>query len=389
MAALTPAASVRPAQADSAKEGRPRTMLIRIREFNNGPRGRWLREQLAGVLVTLIIVAVLTASLATAFLGLPIEHITIVYLIPVVVAALRWGAIPALFAGISGVAAAAFFFYAPYYDFRVHNPAQVADIVLFITVAAITGRMAVAVREAKIRAQAESLRDALIGSVSHELHTPLASIMGSASVLAQSPLIGRDAQLSSLVGVVREEAERLNGDIQNLLDATRISSDGIRPHWEWVDPQDIVNGALVRKRRLLGDREIALAIADDLPLVYVDPSMIESALAQLIENAAKYSPPRAPITIGAAQEGDTIRIEVVNEGERLASGEIEKIFERFYRSPRHAGAIPGSGLGLWIARALIEACGGRIQAVSSSHDTTFRIDLPVRTQPPSDEQADE
>ena len=243
--------------------------------------------------------------------------------------------------------------------------------------------------EAKIRAQAESLRDALIGSVSHELRTPLASIMGSASILAQAPAIDRDAHLSSLVRVVREEAERLNGDIQNLLDATRISSDGIRPHWGWVDPEDIVNGALVRKRRLLGDREIALAIADDLPLVYVDASMIESALAQLIENAAKYSAPHTSIAISAAQEDGTIEIKVVNEGEALASGEIERIFERFYRGPRYAGAIPGSGLGLWIARALIEACGGHVQAVSASHGTTFRIDLPVRAQPPSDEYPDE
>jgi two-component system sensor histidine kinase KdpD len=364
-------------------------MLIRIREFRNGPRGRWLQEQLVGIVVALLIVALLTFWIAAAFLWLPIEHVTIVYLIPVIVAALRWGSIPALFAGLSGIAVAAFFFYAPYYDFRVHSPAQIVDIVLFIAVATITGRIAVAVREAKIRAQAETLRDALIGSVSHELRTPLASIVGSASILAQSPVVDRDAHLSSLVRVVRDEAERLNGDIQNLLDATRISSDGIRPHWGWVDPEDIVNGALVRKRRLLGDRQIALAIADDLPLVYVDPSMIESALGQLIENAVKYSTPDAAITISAALEGGAIQIKVANEGETLASGEIEKMFERFYRSPRYAGVIPGSGLGLWIARALIEACGGRVQAISSSHGTTFRIDLPVRAQPPSDEHADE
>lgn len=364
-------------------------MLIPIREFRNGPRGRWLQEKLAGVIVALLIVAILTASLAAAFLWFPIEHVSIVYLIPVIVAALRWGAIPAVFAAISGIAAAAFFFYAPYYDFRVHSPAQIVDIVLFVSVAAITGRMAVAVREAKIRAQAESLRDALIGSVSHELRTPLASIVGSASILAQSPTIDRDAHLSSLVRVVREEAERLNGDIQNLLDATRISSDGIRPHWGWVDPEDIVNGALVRKRRWLSNRQIALAIADDLPLAYVDPSMIESALAQLIENAAKYSAPRSPIAIVAAQEGGTIHIKVANEGEAIASDEIEKIFERFYRGPRHAGTVSGSGLGLWIARALIEACGGRVQAVSSSNGATFRIDLPLRSQPPTDEHADE
>ena len=133
-------------------------MLIRFREFRNGPRGRWLLEQLFGVLVALLIVAGLTAFLAAAFLWLPIEHVTIVYLIPVIVAALRWGAIPALCAGISGIAAAAFFFYAPYYDFRVHSPAQIVDIVLFATVATITGRVAVAVRQAKIRARGKLAR---------------------------------------------------------------------------------------------------------------------------------------------------------------------------------------------------------------------------------------
>ena len=154
----------------------------------------WLREQLAGVLLALLIVAVVTLSLMAASHELPIEHVTIVYLIPVIVAALRWGAIPALFAGISGIAAPAFFFYAPLYDFRVHSPARSPTSCMFITVATITGRMAVAVRHAKMRAQAENLRDALIGSVSHELRTPLSGIIGSTSVLAQSPAIERRTQ---------------------------------------------------------------------------------------------------------------------------------------------------------------------------------------------------
>lgn len=366
-------------------------MLIRIREFRNGPRGRWLLEQFAGVLISLLVVAVLSASLAAALVWVSIEHVTIVYLIPVIVAALRWGTIPALFAGISGVAAAAFFFYAPYYDFRVHSPAQMADIVLFIIVATITGRIAVAVRQAKIRAQAESLRDALIGSVSHELRTPLASIVGSASILAQSSVIDRDPHLSSLVSVVRNEADRLNGDIQNLLDATRISSEGIRPHWGWVDPEDLVNGALARKRRLLADRPVTVSVADDLPLIYIDATLVGSALAQIIENAVKYSAVGTDILIKAEQIGNAVQIEVTDSGDGLAHGEAEKIFERFYRSPAHAGTVSGSGLGLWIARSLIEACGGSVRVLDSSRGsgTTFRILIPVRTQPASDEHADE
>ena len=344
-----------------------------------------------GVLFALLLVAVVTVLLAAASALFPIEHVTIVYLIPVILAALRWGAVPALFAGISGIAFPAFFFYAPLYDFRVQSPAQVADIVLFVAVAAITGRMAVTVRHARMRAQAESLRDALIGSVSHELRTPLAAIVGSTSVLAQSPIVERDEHLSSLVRVVRKEAERLNGDIQNLLDATRISSEGIRPHLAWVDPEDVVSGALARKRHLLVDREVMLAVADDLPLIYVDPSLVESALGQLIENAAKYSPSQASMSVIARHSGKSIDIEVVDQGEGLAGDEVERVFDRFYRSPRHAGAVSGSGLGLWIARALIQASGGTIRAFSAGpgHGARFSITLPVDTQPASEDDADE
>jgi two-component system sensor histidine kinase KdpD len=134
-----------------------------------------------------------------------------------------------------------------------------------------------------------------------------------------------------------------------------------------------------------------LTVADDLPLIYVDPSLIESALGQLIENAAKYSPASAPITISAAQEGETISIRVVDQGDGLAPGEAERVFERFYRGPRHSGTVAGSGLGLWIARALVEACDGRVEAFSlgERQGTTVRIDLPLKLQPASDEEADE
>ena len=139
--------------------------------------------------------------------------------------------------------------------------------------------------------------------MSHELRTPLAAIVGSTSILAQSPAVECDEHLSSPVRVVQNEARRLDSDIQNLLDATRISRDGTKPHLEWVDPDDIINGALARRRRLLSDRNIVRAVADNLPLAYVDPTLVESALGQLIENASKYSPPGTPISVSAAQDG--------------------------------------------------------------------------------------
>jgi len=366
-------------------------MWIRLRTFRKAPRGRWLVEQVFGSLVALFIILVVSGMIVLVSAWVPVDHVTIAYLTAVIIAALLWGAIPAVVAAIASVAIPIYFFYPPFYEFRIQNSKHIADIVMFVISATIASWMAVTVRRAKIRAQVENLRDALIGSVSHELHTPLAAIVGSTSILSQSPLVTDNEHLSSLVRVVRKEAERLNGDILNLVDATRISSEGIRPTWQWVDPEDIVSGALARKWQLLADRKVELMIADDLPLVYVDPALVESALSQLIENATKYSAPDTPISITAVLNGKAIQIEVADEGEGIALGEIEKVFGRFYRSPRHANATSGSGLGLWIARELIETCGGRVQASSPGVGcgTTFRIDLPVRTQPSDDEQADD
>ncbi len=255
----------------------------------------------------------------------------------------------------------------------------------------VISQIGVSLRAAKAREQAESLRDALIGSVSHELRTPLASIVGSVSILAQSPAIKQDEHLLSLVQVMHREADRLNSDIQNLLDATRISSEGIRPRLEWVDPEDIINSAIARKQWLLAGRPVRLEIENDLPLVYVDPTMLENALSQLIGNAFKYSSRGTLISISAIQAGDAIQIKVIDQGDGLAADEPEKIFERFYRSPRHANVVPGSGLGLWIAKSLTEAFGGRVRAFSPGPGSgaTLQIDLPILLQPAFDEHADE
>ena len=143
--------------------------------------------------------------------------------------------------------------------------------------------------EAKMRSETELLREALIGSVSHELRTPLASILGAATVLTQSAAIAKDERLTSLAAVVRDEAERLNNDIQNLLDATRISRGQVKPRLEWIEPLDIVNSALERRQRRLAGHNIAIEMDSNLPFIYVDPVLVEQAFVQIVDNAAKYS----------------------------------------------------------------------------------------------------
>jgi two-component system sensor histidine kinase KdpD len=182
---------------------------------------------------------------------------------------------------------------------------------------------------------------------------------------------------------MRDEAERLNNDIQNLLDATRISREGIRARLEWAEPADIINSALERRRRQLEAHPVALNVASELPLIYVDPVLIEQALMQILDNAAKYSARGAPISVAADTDMAGLVLSVCDRGAGLDADELARVGERFFRAPRHAGVIAGSGLGLWIANAFITANGGRLQAASpgTGQGTTVSIYLPVARQP--------
>jgi two-component system, OmpR family, sensor histidine kinase KdpD len=220
------------------------------------------------------------------------------------------------------------------------------------------------ISEANVRAQAEALRNALIGSVSHELRTPLSSILGAATVMLQAESINNDPKLSHLGLMVRDEAERLNNDIQNLLDAARISTATVKPHLEWVDPVDLVNAALDRKRRLVADHKVVVALAHDIPMIQMDPVLVDQALGQFIENAAKYSPSGSTIRISSRLEQGRVMISVADEGSGLSEDEKGQIWLRSYRGVKHVNKIAGTGLGLWIAQAFVQANGGEVTASS-------------------------
>jgi two-component system sensor histidine kinase KdpD len=236
-----------------------------------------------------------------------------------------------------------------------------------------------ALNDAKMRSETELLREALIGSVSHELRTPLSAILGAATVLRGAPAIASDERLNSLAGVIRDEAERLNNDIQNLLDATRISRHQIKPQQEWIEPVDIVNSALERRRRRLAEHDVSLDMDSNLPFIYVDPVLVQQAFVQVVDNAAKYSPPGSTINVSAKRNGHDLVLSVNDKGAGLTTEEQSRLGERFFRGPRHTNTISGSGLGLWIAKAFVVANGGRLNAVSSGADqgTTVSIYLPL------------
>jgi two-component system sensor histidine kinase KdpD len=244
---------------------------------------------------------------------------------------------------------------------------------------------------AKTLAETDQLRDALIGSVSHELRTPLASILGGASILAETPAVATDARLASLANGIRDEAMRLNNDIQNLLDAARITSQGLKSRHDWTDPTDIINSAIKRIVPRYPNHSIDLKLGIHLPLVNVDPVLVEQALGQIIANAAKFSAAGSTIQVAANVEEGQLIISVRDEGVGLTVEENARLAERFFRGQRHIGKISGSGLGMWIANIFIMSSGGRLEALSSGEGqgTMIRAIFPVSIPVSKDETATE
>jgi two-component system sensor histidine kinase KdpD len=232
---------------------------------------------------------------------------------------------------------------------------------------------------ARTLAQTEELRDALLGSVSHELRTPLTSIIGGAATLLKSPNVAGDPQVASLASSIRDEAMRLDNDIQNLLDAARITSKSVLSRQDWTDPTDIINAAVERASLRHPDRRINLSFAGNLPLIQVDPVLVEQALGQIIANAVKFSSPSSGIQIDAAVESRQLIISVRDEGAGLTVDEKRKLAERFFRGQRHIGKVSGSGLGMWIANTFIASSGGRLEASSAGEGqgTTIRVSFPM------------
>ena len=240
-------------------------------------------------------------------------------------------------------------------------------------------KVAEAIEQAKVKYQADMLRDALVGGVSHELRTPLASIIGSASVLDRAPAILNDGRLQALVAAIQDQASQLDTDIRNLLDATRITAKGISPRLEWTDPADIVHAAVNQKGRRLAEHPVHLDMASNLPLVKVDSVLVEQALGQLLDNAAKYSPAGSPVRISARMEQNQVVLSVTDNGVGLSSDEKTQFGRRSFRGQRHPPGSTGSGLGLWVAGNFIAANGGTLDVISHGVGlgTTVSLRLPV------------
>lgn len=491
-------------------------------------RARWqsyLSANAMPVVAALALVWLATIALAVIKQFAAFDPITLIYLLPVVVAATQWGIVPAVVAAVAGATAADFFFFPPLYTLWIRDPQNVVDLILFLVVALVTGNLAArlkkealilgrrekqirelhdfsqqlatclngpdlifavqdylskalrhrvaliasqpgqhdrdsaapedvrrralqliaaeklrpsalvasqggnswllhvispeildygaiavelndrpseqvaevvqhverlleeamatlrhlnvkeAMEQAAITHRTEILRDALIGGVSHELRTPLAAILGSCSVLNEIPTIAVDERAKALVSAIDDQASQLDNEIRNLLDATRVSAKGVRLQLIWTDPHDIVGAALKQKQRRLSSHRVRLDLAGDLPLVHVDAILVERALSQLLDNAAKYSPVGSDIVVSGRCEQGEVVLTVTDRGIGLTADEQDQLGKHSFRGRHRSGDAGGSGLGLWIASAFVTANGGSLHAESRGTDSGSTLSL--------------
>jgi two-component system sensor histidine kinase KdpD len=235
----------------------------------------------------------------------------------------------------------------------------------------------------------EKLRSAVLTSLSHDLRTPLAAVIGMAQTLRDlSPKLD-ETERGELISTIIEESERLNRFIANLLDMTKLQSGAVVAKMGLHDVSEAVGAALRRTAKILAGRRVDVDLASNLPMVEIDPVLFEQILFNLLDNASKYAPPDSTIRLVGRSDGETLSLQIIDEGEGVPAGELESIFDKFYRAQKEDRVRAGTGLGLAISRGFVEAMGGAIVAANRADRSgaIFTISLPVLARNPLLESA--
>lgn len=363
-----------------------------------------------GVVVTAAAVGVLIGirahvNLTTVALGL---------ILTVMVTAVRWGSGAALIAAVFSALAFNYFFIPPLHTFTIREPQNWIAFGAFVAAALIVGQLSSRAQEKATEAEtrrqqveklykqlqdafeeaseAESLRrserlkTALLDAVTHDLRTPLTSIKASVSALLESQSGGQNPHMSAevqreLMQVIDEETDRLNHFTEELMSLAQIEGDQLRLDRELTSAEEIVNSAIDRAEPQLQSHRIEVTIQQSLPLLPVDAASVSGVIYELLENAAKYSPAGSSIHVQACREHDGVRISVEDNGPGVPEPLRERIFEKFFRDPALARSRNGFGMGLAIARGIVEAHGGRIwmEASSIGHGAAVHFSIPCGT----------
>jgi two-component system, OmpR family, sensor histidine kinase KdpD len=276
---------------------------------------------------------------------------------------------------------------------KFRDPGRATDAETRRLLLAVEDQVAVAVERtrlsdelasAHVRTESEKLRAALLSSVSHDLRTPLVTVIGATSSLSESYDQLDDTTRRALITSALDEAQRLNRYVQNLLDMTRLGHGALKPNRAAIDLREIVGSVRSDLHRRLAEHVLAIDIPASLLPVDVDPVLIGQALANLLDNAAKYAPAGSTITIRARAENAYVTVSVIDEGQGIAPEDRERVFDMFYRASQGDVAPTGTGLGLAIVRGLVEAHGGTVTVQSGDNGlgTVIAFTIPVACELP-------
>jgi K+-sensing histidine kinase KdpD len=332
---------------------------------------------------------------------LALENFAIIYLFGVMAISLRCSRGTSLINALLAVASFHYFCVPPFDSFVIEEPNYVVTLAGMLTVALVTTRLAMKIRnqaeealrreeqtkelyrlreQAEMEVQKERTRNSLLSAVSHDLKTPLASIYGAATSLLEEEDRLEPTERRELAQSIYSEAERLNRLLSNLLEMTRLDS-GRKLSRGWHPIEEIIGAALTRMERPLRERSVSTDIPSELPLVFVDDVLLEQVFINLLENAVKYTPPGTPIGVSARQDDGRVEVLVEDRGPGFSQGDEQHVFEKFFRGK--VVGIRGVGLGLAICKAIIERHEGSITAANGrSGGACIRFTLPVGGVPP-------
>jgi two-component system sensor histidine kinase KdpD len=249
-----------------------------------------------------------------------------------------------------------------------------------IALALERAQLAERAERASVDAKTEGLRNALLASISHDLRTPLAVISGASSTLLERGERMSPEEKQGLACSIFEQSREMGELVANVLQMTRLEGGQIALHRDWHALSELVGSVLSRLRERLAAHPVRVELDNDLPLVRGDATLIEQVLANLLENAAKYTPPGTQVVLSAARQQDEILVSVEDEGPGLPPGDPEALFAKFQRGAPE-GAVGGVGLGLAICRAIVQLHGGRIWAERRAKGAAFRFTLPLEAEP--------
>ncbi len=373
-----------------------------------------LQRKRFGYAVALAAVIVVTAAFRLPISGINNTTVALVFLLAVLFVATLWGSGPAVLASLAAGASYNFFYLPPIGTFNIADPHNWIALVAFLVTAITTGELSARVKrraeeavtaqkeierlyhelqdtferssQAKALKQSERLKSALLDAVTHDLRTPLTSIKASVTTLLddqRAPAGNGDEQKLSNEGrqemleIIDEEADRLDRFIEDLMAMARIEAGEMQLRREWSSLTEIITAVMTRAEPLTKNNRIELWLDEELPAVRVDERAVAEVLYVLIDNAAKYSPPGGVLKIAArASDNDMVQLSVEDQGPGIPEELRERVFDKFFRAMRDgdlAGSKPGTGMGLAIAKGIVEAHGGKIWIESGEEAIGTRV----------------